>query len=148
MLVARNNQNRYKAIRINHRGGMTGGWTIVLDVGKTHSKSTLWNDTGNCVARRARPNPQVNTGNSHTLDTAGIERWLRGVLSEFARLGPIAAIVPIAHGAGVALIAKGQWQTAPLDYEWSGVSVDRVAYNRQRDPFLATGSPALPGGLN
>lgn len=127
---------------------MAGAWTIVLDIGKTHSKSTLWNETGNCVGRRVRPNPQVNTGNCLTLDTAGIERWLRGVLSEFARLGPIGAIVPVAHGAGVALIAKGRLQTAPLDYEWPGVSADRIAYNQQRDPFLATGSPALPGGLN
>jgi sugar (pentulose or hexulose) kinase len=127
---------------------MTAGWTIVLDIGKTHSKATLWNDAGNCVARRVRPNSQVNTGNSLTLDTAGIERWLRAVLSEFARLGSITAIVPIAHGAAVALIAKGQLQTAPLDYEWPDVSADRLAYNRQRDPFLATGSPALPGGLN
>jgi sugar (pentulose or hexulose) kinase len=123
-------------------------WTIVLDVGKTHSKATLWNDAGNCAARRVRPNDQVNAGNSIALDTAGIERWLRAVLSEFARLGSITAIVPIAHGAGVALIAKGQLQTAPLDYEWPGVSADRLAYNKQRDPFLATGSPALPGGLN
>ncbi len=127
---------------------MAGGWTIVLDIGKTHSKSTLWNETGNCVARRARANPQVKSGNCLTLDTDGIERWLRGVLSEFARLGPIAAILPVAHGAGVALIAKGRLQTAPLDYEWPGVSADRIAYNQQRDPFLATGSPALPGGLN
>jgi sugar (pentulose or hexulose) kinase len=127
---------------------MAGGWTIVLDVGKTHSKATLWNEAGACVARQVRPNPRINTGNCLTLDTVGIERWLRGVLSEFARLGSVTAIVPIAHGAGVALIAKGQLQTAPLDYEWPGVSADRIAYNQQRDPFLATGSPALPGGLN
>jgi sugar (pentulose or hexulose) kinase len=127
---------------------MAGGWTIVLDVGKTHSKATLWSDAGNCVARRVRPNPRANAGNSLILDAAGIERWLRGVLSEFSRLGSITAIVPIAHGAGVAVIANGQLQTAPLDYEWPGVGADRIAYNQQRDPFLATGSPALPGGLN
>ena len=127
---------------------MANGWTVVLDVGKTHSKSTLWNESGDCVARRARANPQVNSGNCLTLDTAGIEQWLCGVLSEFARLGPIAAIVPVAHGAGVALIHKGQLQSAPLDYEWPGVSADRVAYNKQRDPFLASGSPVLPDGLN
>jgi hypothetical protein len=96
---------------------MAGGWTIVLDVGKTHSKATLWNDAGDCIARRVRSNPRVNIGESLTLDTAGIERWLRGVLSEFARLGAVTAIVPIAHGAAAALIAKGQLQTAPLDYE-------------------------------
>jgi sugar (pentulose or hexulose) kinase len=127
---------------------MTGGWTVVLDVGKTHSKATLWDDTGNCIAQRSRPNPRLTTGNSMTLDAAGIEQWLWGTLSEFARLGPVIAILPIAHGAGVALIRDGHLQYAPLDYEWQGASADRAAYDKQRDPFSATGSPALPGGLN
>jgi len=124
------------------------GWTVVLDVGKTLSKATLWDDAANCIARRSRPNPQVSNGNSLTLDVAGIERWLRHVLSEFSQVLSITAIIPVAHGAGVALIRNGQLQCAPLDYEWPGASADRAAYNKQRDPFLATGSPALPGGLN
>jgi sugar (pentulose or hexulose) kinase len=127
---------------------MTAGWTIVLDVGKTHSKATLWDDAGDCVAQRQRANPRVTSGDRMTLDAAGIERWLWGVLSEFARLGPVTAILPVAHGAGVALIRNGRLQYAPLDYEWPGASADRAAYNEQRDPFSATGSPALPGGLN
>ena len=127
---------------------MTDGWTVVLDIGKTHSKATLWDDAGNCMAQRSRANPRLTTGNSMSLDAAGIERWLRGVLSEFAKVGPVTAILPVAHGAGAALIRNGQLQYAPLDYEWPGASADRAAYNRQRDPFPATGSPALPGGLN
>lgn len=127
---------------------MAGDWTVVLDVGKTHSKATLWDAGANCVVRRSRPNPQVVTGDRLTLDVAGIEQWLRAVLSEFSRVGSITAIVPVAHGAGIALIRKGQLQCAPLDYEWPGASADRAAYDKQRDPFVATGSPALPGGLN
>jgi sugar (pentulose or hexulose) kinase len=127
---------------------VAGDWTVVLDVGKTHSKATLWDAAANCVARRSRPNPQVVTGDRLTLDVAGIEQWLRGVLSEFSRVGSITAIVPVAHGAGIALIRKGRLQCAPLDYEWPGASADRAAYDKQRDPFVATGSPALPGGLN
>jgi len=127
---------------------MTGGWTVVLDVGKTLSKATLWDDAGICVAHRSRLNPRLSAENNLTLDAAGIERWLRVALSEFAGLGPVAAIVPVAHGAGVALIRGGRLQRAPLDYEWPGVSADRAAYDRQRDPFGATGSPALPAGLN
>jgi sugar (pentulose or hexulose) kinase len=124
------------------------GWTVVLDVGKTHSKATLWDDAANCVIRRSRPNPPVVSSDHLTLDVAGIESWLRGVLSEFSRVGSITAIVPVAHGAGVALIRKDQLQCGPLDYEWAGASADRVAYNKQRDSFVASGSPALPGGLN
>src|SRR6266404_1779806 len=127
---------------------MTTGWTIVLDVGKTLSKASLWDEAGVCAAHRARANSLDNAGVSQTLDTAGIERWLRGVLAEFSRLGPAAAIVPVAHGAGVALIRDGRLQHGPLDYEWPGVGADRAAYEKQRDPFAATGSPALPAGLN
>ncbi len=127
---------------------MTTGWTIVLDVGKTLSKASLWDEAGVCAAQRARANSPENAGAGQTLDTAGIERWLRGVLAEFSRLGPVTAIVPVAHGAGAALIHEGRLQHAPLDYEWPGVGADRAAYEEQRDPFWASGSPALPAGLN
>ena len=125
---------------------MAGGWTIVLDIGKTVSKATLWDEGGACVAQRTRLNSGVSTGNSLTLDATGIERWLQGVLSEFAKIGPVSAIVPVAHGAAVTLIRRGRLQHAPLDYEWLGTAADRTAYSTQRDPFAATGSPALPGG--
>jgi sugar (pentulose or hexulose) kinase len=127
---------------------MAGGWTIVIDVGKTLSKATLWDDQADCVAERSRPNQRVSAGVSVTLDVMGIERWLTAVLSEFAHLGPVESIVPVAHGAGAALVSKGRLLRAPLDYEWAGVGGDRAAYDRERDPFLVTGSPALPAGLN
>jgi sugar (pentulose or hexulose) kinase len=127
---------------------MASGWTIVLDIGKTLSKASLWDEGGACVAQRARPNPRLSAGTSLTLDVTGIQHWMQGVFAEFARLGPVTDIVPVAHGAGVALIREGQLQHAPLDYEWAGVGVERAAYDKQRDPFSATGSPALPGGLN
>jgi sugar (pentulose or hexulose) kinase len=127
---------------------MAGGWTIVIDVGKTLSKATLWDDGGDCVAQRSRANQPVASGVSVALDVMGIERWLVAVLSEFAHLGPIESIVPVAHGAGAALISKGRLQRAPLDYEWAGVAGDRAEYDRERDSFAATGSPALPAGLN
>lgn len=127
---------------------MTGGWTIVIDVGKTHCKATLWDDGGDCVARRSRPNRRVTAGVGVVLDVIGIEQWLVAVLSEFARFGPVESIVPVAHGAGASLICAGRLQRAPLDYEWAGVACDRAAYENQRDRFAASGSPALPAGLN
>jgi sugar (pentulose or hexulose) kinase len=127
---------------------MTNGWTVVLDVGKTLAKATLWDETGNCVAHRSRPNRQPSDGGGLTLDVGGIEPWLEITLQEFASLGPVAAIIPVAHGAGAAIIRNGRLQCAPIDYEWRGSSLDRATYNKQRDPFSATGSPALPAGLN
>jgi len=124
------------------------GWTVVLDIGKTHSKATLWDEGGRWQAQRAYANCRADRGRSY-LDSVGIEAWLERVLIEFATTGPIDAIVPVAHGAGVAILnCGGGLRLAPLDYEWDGVSSDRQSYDRQRDPFAQTGSPALPAGLN
>ena len=127
---------------------MGTGWTIVLDVGKTLSKATLWNEAGQLAASRSRPNLRVHTDEYPSLDTAGIESWLESVLKEFAALGPVDAIVPVAHGAAAALILEDRLECAPMDYEWQGPASDRKTYDEQRDPFALTGSPALPAGLN
>jgi sugar (pentulose or hexulose) kinase len=127
---------------------MAAGWTIVLDVGKTHSKATLWDEIGLCRAQRVHTNQQLTSGSSLTLDVSGIEKWLQAALSEFAKIGPVRAIVPVAHGAGVALLRRGALQFAPLDYEWQGVAANRATYDKQRDSFKLSGSPALPAGLN
>jgi sugar (pentulose or hexulose) kinase len=127
---------------------MRSGWTIVLDIGKTHSKATLWTEEACCIAQRAYSNRRIASGQHFTLDVVGIERWLVTVLSEYATLGPITAIVPVAHGAGFALIGRGSLQCEPLDYEWQGLERERGVYEKQRDPFNLTGSPPLPAGLN
>jgi sugar (pentulose or hexulose) kinase len=127
---------------------MSDGWTIVLDVGKTLSKATLWNEGGYLVASRTRPNSPCHSDGYTCLDATAIERWLEVVLSELAALGPVSAIVPVAHGAAVALILNERLECAPMDYEWQGAASDRKKYDQQRDPFALTGSPALPAGLN
>jgi sugar (pentulose or hexulose) kinase len=127
---------------------MPDGWTVVLDVGKSVSKATLWDEGGMLRARRSRPNPRLEADGCGVLDSAGIERWLVSVLAKFAACGPVDAIVPVAHGAGAALLHRNRLQSGPLDYEWSEVAADRPSYDRQRDPFEFTGSPALPAGLN
>jgi sugar (pentulose or hexulose) kinase len=127
---------------------MMAGWKVVLDVGKTLSKATLWDDAARCVATRLHANQALDSGSCLTLDIAGIERWLEELLNDYARLGPVDAIIPVAHGAGVALIRRGRLQCPPIDYEWTGVQSARVSYDLQRDPFDRTGSPKLPAGLN
>lgn len=127
---------------------MPSGWTVVLDVGKTLSKASLWDENGNRIASQSRPNQSVIHDGLPVLDAHGIESWLIQALSEFAKLGPIDSIVPVAHGAGAALVRAGQLQYPPLDYEWASVSTDRQLYDQQRDSYAMTGSPALPCGLN
>ncbi len=124
---------------------MAGGSIAVLDIGKTRSKLTLWEAGGALIERRARRNPQVFDGGWAVLDTIGIEAWLADTLSDFARLSDVAAIVPVGHGAAVALVRDGALVSPPLDYEQVLPPHD---YSRQRDDFALTGSPLLPGGLN
>jgi sugar (pentulose or hexulose) kinase len=56
--------------------------------------------------------------------------------------------MPVGHGAAAALVSGGRLFARPMDYEDEGSEAERAAYAEQRDDFRATGSPALPHGLN
>ena len=131
---------------------MGNGLSVVLDLGKTLSKLSLWDESGAMLARRTRPNEPVAAklgGETvRVLDSAGIESWAAEVLREFAGLGRVARIIPVGHGAAAAIVRDGALAAPPLDYE-QAIPADCVAaYLGQRDPFARTGSPALPNGLN
>lgn len=120
----------------------------VLDIGKTVAKLSLWSDEGEMVARATRPNQKLQVGDHFVLDVAGIENWIAGILSDFATKGRIDAIIPVSHGAAAVIIRDGKLAYPPLDYEDSIPAPLRAEYDRARDPFALTGSPALPDGLN
>ncbi len=127
---------------------MTGAASVVLDIGKTHSKLSLWGADGRLIERQSRSN-QVRRGERYReLDAEGVERWLVEGLSRFAGLAPIGAIVPVGHGAAAVLIHAGRVFAPPMDYEDDAAPAQREAYAAQRDPFAQTGSPPLPFGLN
>jgi sugar (pentulose or hexulose) kinase len=141
---------------------------IVLDVGKTLSKLTLWDPRGTLLDRRSHPNARVEAGRAGSagargrhipsidaegprylgLDAPGIESWLAAALRDFGRLADVGALIPVGHGAAAALIHGGQLLQPPLDYEQPIPEDCHRAYSAQRDPFALTGSPALPNGLN
>ena len=121
---------------------------VVLDVGKTMSKLTLWTRAGELIDRRTRTNERVNAGDYVALDAQGIEQWMIATLSDFARLGSISAILPVAHGAAAAIVSDSGLIQGPIDYESPIPATERADYEQQRDPFSRTGSPALPDGLN
>jgi sugar (pentulose or hexulose) kinase len=127
---------------------MSTGATFVLDVGKTLTKASLWSPTGSLVERRSRPNAKVDAGDYLALDVAGIEAWLEGTLRDFSRMGRLAEIMVVGHGAAAALIRDGRLRLPPLDYEHAIPSAIRQEYEADREPFILTGSPALPDGLN
>ncbi len=120
---------------------------IVLDVGKTQAKASLWTRGGELIDRRVRPNALPAASTLPMLDAIGIEVWLEDCLSAFAKQAHVGAIVPIAHGAAAALVANGRLRLAP-DYEMPAPPNERAVYDAQRDDFAETGSPALPNGLN
>ncbi len=127
---------------------MAADCTVVLDIGKTNAKLTLWDRRGQSLARQTRPNEVVQGSGYRALDVEGLDAWIATTLRAFAGLGEIAAIIPVAHGAAAALISDGALFAPPMDYEDAPGDSERESYRRSRDPFAATGSPFLPQGLN
>ena len=122
--------------------------TVVLDVGKTLAKAGLWGSNGTLIERRCRLNARPDAGGYLALDAAGIEKWLATTLRDFAQMERVGHIVPVAHGAAAALVREGNLHTPPLDYEHPIPAAIHREYEEQREPFLLTGSPSLPAGLN
>ncbi len=126
---------------------MKDGFAIVVDIGKTLAKVSLWSRAGEMVARETRPNQTVIIDGVRRLDASGIEKWLTSALASFAG-HPVEYIVPVAHGAGVAVIQGDELTIAPIDYEQELPAQLRAQYDAARAPFAETGSPSLPAGLN
>ena len=127
---------------------MRGRAVIVIDIGKTLAKATLWNADHTLIARETRPNERIDCGAYAGLDIDGIDLWLGGILAAFAKRADVGAIVPVAHGAAAVLIRDGQVTVPPMDYETAIPAPVLGAYRARRAGFAETGSPALPDGLN
>lgn len=127
---------------------LKSGLTVVLDVGKTLTKLSLWGPSGEMIARESRPNQRPLAAGYACLDADGIEAWACGVLRNFASLGRVTALVPVAHGAAIAVLRDGKLACPPVDYEATPPAEVIATYEAARDSFGATGSPRLPDGLN
>jgi sugar (pentulose or hexulose) kinase len=127
---------------------VTASGTVVLDVGKTNAKLSLWDDGYRLVDRQIRANAPPAVPGSRTLDVAGIDRWLTKTLADFARRRRVRRIIPVAHGAAAALLKDGGLYALPLDYEDDAGQDLRRDYAAQRDAFADSGSPLLPNLLN
>lgn len=127
---------------------MAGSGTfIVVDIGKTLSKLTLWTRDGRMIDRQVRPNMPCEVDGVRCLDAAGIGQWLRATLRGWSG-HPVEALIPVAHGAGFAALDEKGLLFPPLDYEQQVPAEVMAAYRKERDRFVLTGSPALPDGLN
>ncbi|MCJ2185841.1 FGGY-family carbohydrate kinase [Novosphingobium beihaiensis] len=120
---------------------------VVVDIGKTLSKVTLWSAGGHLLDRQTRANEVHVVDGVQRLDAEGIGQWLPKALSAY-REYPVETIIPVAHGAGVVALGEDGMLFAPFDYEQAIPDEVMSAYRAERDPFSLTGSPALPDGLN
>ncbi len=126
---------------------MKQGFAVVVDIGKTRSKVTLWSRDGEMLEKHSRANsPYVEQGIS-CLDVAGIAGLIDESLACFSD-HRVEYIVPVAHGAGIAAIKHGELAYPPFDYEAQPPAEIISAYREMRAPFSETGSPCLPAGLN
>lgn len=126
---------------------MAPGYAIIVDIGKTLAKVSLWTRCGKMLSRKTRPNALVTENGIRRLDADGLKEWLTASLATFAG-HPVEYIVPVAHGAGVAALCNNALAFAPIDYEQELPPDVCAAYAAARAPFSETGSPALPAGLN
>lgn len=124
------------------------GRVIVWDIGKTLAKLSLWDASGRLLMQRSRANLPIEHAGLRVLDVDGIDRWAGEVLREFAASGPVAALIPVGHGAAAALLRDDGLAHPVLDYEDTIPASLRSDYDRRRDAFACSGSPALPDGLN
>jgi sugar (pentulose or hexulose) kinase len=125
-----------------------GPASVVLDIGKTVSKASLWRPDGTLIKRCTRSNPRIHLERYDALDAAGIESWLTQILPDFARSAEVSSIIPVAHGAAAAIVRGNRLSTPPFDYESPIPDAVRHDYDQLRDAFALTGSPALANGLN
>lgn len=126
---------------------MSTGSTIVIDLGKTLSKVSLWDRSGKMLDRQVRQSTPVEVDGLRRLDAAAIGEWLLEALGRYSS-HPVETIVPVGHGAGVAALLDDKLAFLPLDYEQPLPAAILAEYRAQRDEFALTGSPALPDGLN
>lgn len=126
---------------------MSSGATIVIDLGKTLSKVSLWDAGGSMLDRQVRANVPLEVNGIRRLDAPATGKWLLETLARYAD-APVRTIVPVGHGAGVVALVDGAMAFPPFDYEQALPQDMMAEYRAQRDAFALTGSPALPDGLN
>jgi sugar (pentulose or hexulose) kinase len=119
----------------------------VLDIGKTNSKVIVAErESATIVWSELRANPTC-LDRYRAIDVEAIGAFVIDALSRAPHKPEIDAIVPVAHGACLALLNGDRLALPVLDYEEPAVETV-AAYGAERDPFDETFSPALPLGLN
>jgi sugar (pentulose or hexulose) kinase len=122
----------------------------VIDIGKTNAKVVVVDLKAMAeIDARKMPNSASNDGLYPHHDTERLWDFIIASLADLARKHAIDAISVTTHGATAALLDEcGELVLPILDYEHDGPDSFTAAYDAARPPFIESGTPRLPGGLN
>ncbi|TGQ45196.1 MULTISPECIES: FGGY-family carbohydrate kinase [unclassified Mesorhizobium] len=122
----------------------------VIDIGKTNAKVALVDlATLRETALRRSANAPLTDGPYPQHDIERLWTFILDSLAELHREQRIDAISITTHGATAVLVdADGGLALPVLDYEFSGPDEFAEDYDLIRPPFVETGTPRLPAGLN
>lgn len=129
---------------------MTIRHVAVIDIGKTNAKVAvvdLERLAETCVRRM--PNLVLRVGPYPHFDTDKLWAFFIESLAALNGEQAIDAISITTHGAAAALVDEtGKLALPILDYEHDGPETVSAEYDAVRPPFVETGTPRLPIGLN
>ncbi|AZO71803.1 MULTISPECIES: FGGY-family carbohydrate kinase [unclassified Mesorhizobium] len=122
----------------------------VIDIGKTNAKVALVDLAAmQEVALRRTANAVATDGPYPHHDIEWLWTFILDSLAELNRERAIDAVSITTHGATAVLVdAEGGLALPVLDYEFSGPDDFAEDYDLIRPPFVETGTPRLPAGLN
>nr|WP_315426543.1 FGGY family carbohydrate kinase [uncultured Albidiferax sp.] len=132
---------------------MTLDLTLVIDIGKSHAKLLLVDDSGEVLEQHGHKNAPVTAPLGYSaLDIGGLTDWICSTLAASRLTQRCARAITSTHGAAFVALDDAGLAWPPLDYEFDGyasqTSALHQAYQAQRNDFQSTLSPDLPMGLN
>ena len=127
--------------------------SLVIDIGKTHVKFHVLDNSFDSVFSKQMKNIVDQSGLYPSIDIDSIWNWLVASIKEVTQKYLIKAINITTHGATAALIdrnstSKDGLVLPILDYEYTGTFEETPEYDSIRPLFSDTYSPSLPAGLN
>lgn len=122
--------------------------TAVIDVGKTHARLSILDESGALLGQQRCTNAVLDAGLYPHFDVDALFEWMGQALCDALGRWPVRRLICTTHGASGALLDRERLALPVMDYEWAGPAMPLPDYEAMRDPFATTLSPSLPGGLN
>ena len=123
--------------------------TVILDIGKTHTKVILYDVTANTELSVFQHTNQIRTAQPYPhLDVETIKEFVFDALKQIAHTDPVDGIFVSAHGAALVLMRGDERVLPVLDYEYDGPDSLAEEYDHIRPGFAHTGAPRMARGLH